>query len=108
MMIYLIFLLFGTAISQDFSCPSGYIGSNSNALNSGANDVIVVTQVDGSFKSTHISVQVGKFHNFWSPVWPREGTEMKISRLSRHIGYTLRGLLLGRGWAYWAGCGTFW
>ena len=78
MMIYLIFLLFGTAISQDFSCPSGYIGSNSNALNSGANDVIVVTQVDGSFKSTHISVQVGKFHNFWSTVWSREGTEMKI------------------------------
>ena len=78
MMIYLIFLLFGTAISQDFSCPSGYIGSNSNALNSGANDVIVVTQVDGSFKFTHISVQVGKFHNFWSTVWSREGTEMKI------------------------------
>ena len=29
-------------------------------------------------------------------------------RLSRHIGYTLRGLLLGRGWAYCAGCGIFW
>ena len=77
-MMYLIFILFGTAISQDFSCPSGYIGSNSNALNSGANDVIVVTQKDGSLKSTRISVQVGKFHNFWSTVWSREGTEMKI------------------------------
>ena len=32
----------------------------------------------------------------------------RMYRLSRHIGYTLRGLLLTRGWANWAGCGIFW
>ena len=40
------------------SCASGYAGDDLEAFASGANDVVVVQQTDGSLKSTPIHVQV--------------------------------------------------
>ena len=48
------------------------------ALDSGANDVIVAKQSDGSFLSTPIVVQVGKTHNWETFFKSREDKEMKI------------------------------
>ena len=76
MWILWLFLVLGTSTVQAITCE--FQGGNSEALNSGADDVIVARQADGSFLSTPILVQIGKFHNFWSTVWSREGAEVKI------------------------------
>merc|ERR1712066_1222043 len=62
--------------SQD--CASGYAGDDSESFGSGANDVVVVQQSDGSLKSTAINVQVGKFSNWRTFVNSREGRVVKI------------------------------
>lgn len=41
------------------SCAPGFAGDETESFGSGANDVIVVKQTDGSLKSTPINVQVG-------------------------------------------------
>ena len=48
--------------ASDFTdCASGYGGDESESFASGANDVVVVQQNDGSLKSTTINVQVRTF-----------------------------------------------
>ena len=60
------------------SCASGYAGDETESFASGANDVVVVQQSDGSLKSTAINVQIGKFSNWRTFVNSREGRVVKI------------------------------
>jgi len=68
----------GSSSEQDGSCSSGYAGDESESFASGANDVVVVQQSDGSLKSTAINVQIGKFSNWHTFVNSREGRVVKI------------------------------
>ena len=55
------------------------------AINSGANDVIVAKQYNGLFMSTPIIVQVGKIHNKETFFKSREDNEMKIYINGKHV-----------------------
>ena len=48
------------------------------AIASGANDIVVVKQTDGSFQATTLDVKVGKMTNFSTMVHSREGRKVKI------------------------------
>ena len=48
------------------------------AIASGANDIIVVKQTDGSFQATAFDVKVGKMTNFSTMTHSREGRKAKI------------------------------
>ena len=54
------------------------IEDSREALDTGVNDVIVVEQSDGSFLSTPIVVQLGKFHNLKTTFRSREDEVMTI------------------------------
>ena len=57
-----------------------YFGSvsGSDALKTGANDILVVEQSDGSLKSTKIEAQVGKFNSFTSLFTSRRGKKVDV------------------------------
>ena len=51
----------------------GMIEGGFFSLPSGANDVVVVQQNDGTFKSTPLHVRIGKFETFKTVFFSREG-----------------------------------
>ena len=57
-----------------------YFGSvdGSDALKTGANDILVVEQRDGTLKSTKIEAQVGKFNSFTSFFRSRSGKKVDV------------------------------
>ena len=65
MWILVLLLSFGTSTGQDLRCRFGYSGDNSEAFNSGANDIIVARQSDGTMKSTPIIVQVRMIYHYY-------------------------------------------
>ena len=61
----------GRAISD--SLAKCYANDDSESWYSGANDILVVKQSDGSLKSTPLQLRVGKLTNFWTTLKSREG-----------------------------------
>lgn len=57
-----------------------YFGSvdGADALKTGANDILVVEQSDGTLKSTKIEAQVGKFNSFTSFFRSRRGQKVDV------------------------------
>ena len=57
-----------------------YFGSvdGADALKTGANDILVVAQSDGTLKSTKIEAQVGKFNSFTSFFRSRRGQKVDV------------------------------
>ena len=53
-----ILLFFHTGCCQKETCKNGYAGDENESFASGANDIIVVKQSDGTLLSTNVSVQV--------------------------------------------------
>ena len=56
-------VIFSTFFGQnlagfDRSCARGFAGDDSESFGSGANDIVVVKQEDGTLKSTAVNVQV--------------------------------------------------
>ena len=65
---YLVILPFlalfcGIVQTRDQSCAKGFAGDEAESFGSGANDIVVVKQSDGSLKSTAINVQVRSICN---------------------------------------------
>ena len=56
-------LSFPAAANPNDRCARGYADDDTEALASGANDIIVVQQRDGTLKSTQVQVQVSKKTN---------------------------------------------
>ena len=54
-----------TTDDSEENCANGYGGDESESFASGANDVVVVQQNDGSLKSTTINVQVRDLTSFF-------------------------------------------
>ena len=54
------------------------IDDSTEALSSGANDIVAVKQADGSFQSTALEVKVGKTTNWKTMFRSREGKKAKI------------------------------
>ncbi len=50
----------------------------SEILGSGANDVVVIRQLDGNLKATQFQVQVGKLDNFRTLFRSRQGRHMTV------------------------------
>ena len=55
-----------------------YANDASESWYSGANDVIVVKQSDGSLKATLLQLRVGKLTNFWTSLKSREGKRGRL------------------------------
>ena len=55
-----------------------YANDLSETWYSGANDIIVVKQSDGSLKSTLLQLRVGKLTNFWTASKSREGKQGRL------------------------------
>ena len=51
-------LIFAAKCEEVGSCAKGFAGDESESFASGANDIIVVEQDDGTLKSTILNVQV--------------------------------------------------
>ena len=57
-------LIFAAKCEQVGSCARGFAGDESESFASGANDIIVVEQDDGTLKSTILNVQVCKSYHW--------------------------------------------
>ena len=55
-----------------------YANDVSETWYSGANDILVVKQSDGSLKSTLLQLRVGKLTNFWTASKSREGKRGRL------------------------------
>ena len=64
-------LIFAAKCEEVGSCAKGFAGDESESFASGANDIIVVEQVDGTLKSTILNVQVCYKSHHWKKVWIR-------------------------------------
>ena len=54
----LFLLTFWQGIQAKETCKNGYAGDENESFASGANDIIVVKQSDGTLLSTNVTVQV--------------------------------------------------
>ena len=57
-----------------------YYGDTGESVKTGANDVIVVTQRDGSLTATELNVRVGKFYNWKTLMKTRQGKTAKAKK----------------------------